>query len=354
MHFLDFATDSDLVIRTALAVSAVTALLAVSLMANALIVRLLSIREARRGDVVLDVWRPLIAECAEGVVENLPPLRRVDLAVVLAEWSRVQEVVRGEATDHLNELARRLGFHKAALRMVAGRSLQNRLIGIVTLGHMRDPQYRSVVFPLLDAADPRVSLAAARALVQMAPEAGVPLVVARAGTRTEWPLVRLAMILKEETSGGACEVLLRAVEKASAVALQRLLRLMKGLECPHRWAAIQHALALSSDPDTRAVCLGVLEDPDGLQFARESCRDEAWFVRVQAASALGRIGTPDDVDRLVAMLSDRVWWVRYRAAEALIQLPFMALEELGRLSRVNEDRLAREILREALAEAAPS
>lgn len=346
-----FVTDSDLIIRIALVVSGVTAMLAVSLMANVLIVRLLSIREERHENAVLDVWRPLIAESAEGVLRDIPALRRKELPVVLAEWSRVQEVVRGEATDNLNRLAHRLDFHKAALRMVAGRPLRNRLIGIITLGHLREPQYRSVVFPLLDSADARISLAAARALVQMAPEVGVPRVVVRAGTRSEWPLVRLAMILKEASAGRVCESLLDNVEKSTVPALPRLLKLMKGIECPNRWAAIQHAIGASSDPDIRAVSLSVLEDPEGLEFARESCAHDTWFVRVQAASALGRIGAPEDVDRLVTMLSDPVWWVRYRAAEALIELPSTSTEEMKHLSHSSLDRFARDILREALAEA---
>lgn len=344
-------TDSDLILRIALVVSAVTAMLAVSLMANVLIVRLLSIREERHENAVLDVWRPLIAESAEGVLQDLPTLRRKELPVVLAEWSRVHEVVRGEATDNLNRLAHRLEFHKAALRMVARGPLRNRLIGIITLGHLRNPQYRSVVFPLLDSADARISLAAARALVQMAPEVGVPRVVARAGARTEWSLVRLAMILREAPAGRVCISLLDTLEKSMVSAMPRLLKLMKGIECANRWAAIQHAIGASSDPNIRAVSLSVLEDPDGLEFARESCNHDAWFVRVQAASALGRVGTPEDVDRLVTMLSDPVWWVRYRAAEALIQLPFISTAEIRQLSHSSPDRFARDILREALAEA---
>lgn len=325
--------------------------MAVALMANVLIVRMLSLREEQREDVVLQAWRPVIAESAEGAVEKLPPLQRADLPTVLAEWSRVQEIVRGEATRNLNSLARRLEFDRVALRMVRGHSLRNRLIGIMTLGHLRSATHRDVVLPLLEADDPRISLAAARALVQMDPVGGVSQVVARAGTRPEWPLVRLAMILREAKVDTACKSLLDTVQKSPARALPRLLRLMSGLDCANRWAAIQHAIQFAPDPDVRAVCLSVLEVPEGLEFVRASCIDDAWFVRVQAASALGRIGTADDVGRLIELLSDRVWWVRFRAAQALIELPFISNEELERLSETNEDRFACDALREALAEA---
>jgi HEAT repeat protein len=78
--------------------------------------------------------------------------------------------------------------------------------------------------------------------------------------------------------------------------------------------------------------------------------DPRWQVRLQAAQALGRMGTPRDERYLVRALEDPAWWVRYRAARALAALPSIDLHKLHQLSDSIEDRYGRDILRQVIAE----
>jgi HEAT repeat protein len=73
-------------------------------------------------------------------------------------------------------------------------------------------------------------------------------------------------------------------------------------------------------------------------------------VRVQAASALGRVGQPCDGELLLEMTRDREWWVRYRAARALAAGAFAAPDDLVARAADLRDRFARDMVRQALAE----
>lgn len=72
--------------------------------------------------------------------------------------------------------------------------------------------------------------------------------------------------------------------------------------------------------------------------------NEVWFVRVQAAKALGHVGILDDAGILEPALSDQHWWVRYRAAQAIRRLPRMTEEKFKRFIEKQIDRFARDIL----------
>lgn len=66
--------------------------------------------------------------------------------------------------------------------------------------------------------------------------------------------------------------------------------------------------------------LGMLGHPAARPAVEAALASPEFAVRVQAASAAGRIGLVDMADKLAALLADDIWWVRYRAAEALAEL----------------------------------
>jgi HEAT repeat protein len=76
----------------------------------------------------------------------------------------------------------------------------------------------------------------------------------------------------------------------------------------------------------------------------------AWYVRMQAARLLGRLGQERDVALLETLLADREWWVRYRAAQAIVALPFVGLDQLGVLLSRQRDPFAHDMLAQAMAE----
>jgi HEAT repeat protein len=98
---------------------------------------------------------------------------------------------------------------------------------------------------------------------------------------------------------------------------------------------------------------------DGLKFLCEPCDlpvvhghlgHPSWVVRLQAARALGRIGTCEDLPHLTTLLGDSSWWVRYRAAQALVALTRGEPQVLSQLKSNLTDRYARDMLDMAMAE----
>ena len=77
----------------------------------------------------------------------------------------------------------------------------------------------------------------------------------------------------------------------------------------------------------------------------------AWYVRMQAAKLLGRMGRTEDAGRLEKLLADKEWWVRYRAAKALVRLPGVTVADLEQIRLSLHDHYARDILDQAIAEA---
>lgn len=77
--------------------------------------------------------------------------------------------------------------------------------------------------------------------------------------------------------------------------------------------------------------------------------NEAWYVRGQVATALGKLGIVEDEDRLIGWFNDEHWWVRYRAGETLVSFASMTEEKLMRLQEVLTSPDAPEILAPILA-----
>jgi HEAT repeat protein len=77
----------------------------------------------------------------------------------------------------------------------------------------------------------------------------------------------------------------------------------------------------------------------------------AWYVRMQAAKLLGRMGRAEDAGRLETLLADEEWWVRFRAAKALVRLPGLGPRDLEHIRMRLLDRYARDILGQVIAEA---
>jgi HEAT repeat protein len=73
-------------------------------------------------------------------------------------------------------------------------------------------------------------------------------------------------------------------------------------------------------------------------------------VRAHAAACLGKAGMKEDEEKLVALLNDAEWWVRYRAAQAIVNMPFSSVERIHELMGALNDRYARDILTQAVAE----
>src|SRR5215471_19444293 len=327
-------------------------------------VRLL-LRERQRREF-LAVWEPILMRSVEVAFSDVPHLRRRDLMNFLLLWNHLHESLLDEAKDHLNQIARALGIGDAALRMLRRRNLRERLLAIMTLGQLRERAAWDSLFDIAENGGALLSVAAARALILLDAVVAIPRLMPLLIRRADWPASRVATLL--QTAGADViseQIATAAIEYARAhdiadggclpqgQTVNRSARLIRFLELAYNVSALPAARAIaesSNDPEVLAACLQLLKSSEDLSIVRHSLTHKDWRVRVQAASAMGRIGEHDDEQLLVPLLSDEQWWVRYRAAQALTRLPYMREPRLREIRALQADPFARDILLQAMAE----
>ena len=297
------------------------------------------------------IWQPALLQALAGPATYvLPPLRPQEQVAFLELWNYLHESLRGDATVRLNDIGRHLRCDELARRLLREGSSAERLLAMLTLGHLRDSHAWSELEHVARSTDTIESLKAARAMIQIDPTAAARELLPAVLTRADWDVPRLARILgyaAPEVFGSLLAPRIsdmpspqqvRALELIEALHIRlpaaELARLLGSQLEP---AVIAAALRLANAPQLRAATLAHLEHPE-------------WRVRVQAVDAVARMATASDVQRLAARLGDREWWVRYRAAHALVALPFRGHQDPVVLKSLTEDRFGRDALDQVLAE----
>lgn len=300
-------------------------------------------------------WHAVLARCAAGEPQTPPKLRGRDAYLFLALWNRMHESLRGEAKEHLNALARALGMDRVALGFLRSGSLRRELMAVLTLGNLRDPAALPALADLLPQRSPVLSLRAAQAVLRIDPHRALPKLLEGAAQRVDWPAARVISLLREAEPEAVGDALARCIDDSRAhrdapQRLPRLLRLVEAAQAATLRSAVLRTLQAAGDAETIAAALAALRQPQDVEFARRYALHPQWHVRLEAANALGRLGTREDLHRLVALLRDSNWWVRYRAAQAIAALPWASASQLERVMRSVADRFAADALRQALAE----
>jgi HEAT repeat protein len=270
-----------------------------------------------------------------------PPIARADAETFLWFWNQLQETVRGDAKQALAQVAAQVGMERLVLPRLRGRSTAARLLAIVTLGNMRDPKYWDLVLPLARDSHGPVALAAAQALIRINGQRAARELMPLFAERADLPVTRTLALLAQVEPAVVTRAIEKALPGADDAAALRLIEFVAAADAVALQPAMAQRLRHSRDPQMWANVLRHLNDPNHLELVRRSCAHPVWFVRVQAANALGRMGGPDDVARLVQLLGDAQWWVRYRAAEALLKLPFLTREALhARVAQAGPEAVA--------------
>ncbi len=345
---------SDLALQLALALGLASLTVAAGLILQVISMRLQGVRRERETQAVLARWRPVLARAALGEADRieLPPVARRDRMELLVMWNQLQEGVRGSAHDGLNHLAERLGLHDQARRFVRRRGLADRVMGVVTLGHLGHPEDAGLLREALGDVQTLISLGAARALLQIDAEAAVPLVIDQYLRRSDWPAARLGTLLRN-AGAPAVEPPLTALLLAGDTEVQlRLLPLLRFAQTPHAGGVLHTLVERSNDPQVLSITLRQLRDPAALPRVRSLAGHADALVRSAAAVALGRIGGDAERPLLLALMSDADWWVRYRAAQAQLNLPGQTPAGLDALRESLNDRFARDALDHVRAEQA--
>lgn len=346
-----FSTLSDPYLLVAFVTGSVALTLTALLLLLTMALRISLKRREKHALQFTALWRPVLMNAlVDPAACELPVLQARDRLSFFKLWNYLQESLRGEATDSLNQVARRLHGDALARRLLRQGNRAERLLAILTLGNLRDRESWDELLASAASRDNIASLNAARALIQIDPMAGVahlmPLVLAR----HDWEIPRLARMLGDARAAFGL-FLTRTIVSLKAHELLRALQLVEALRLQLPPATLLYLLHRAHQPPAvLAAALRVANGAGVLPTVREHLAHADWRVRAQAVHALSRFGEPADVTLLTARLGDAEWWVRYAAAQALASLPFLGHEGLAKLQSSITDAAARQILAQVSAE----
>jgi HEAT repeat protein len=310
------------------------------------------IRDRRRARVTAH-WRSVIAQALTGVDDAVAPLRlpRRERREFLRIWNYTRNMIEGAAAERLIALADRLGVREFARQQATHAQLGARLTALQALGHLRDADSFAAVLAAIDDENTLVAITAAAALAEIDPARAVAVLIPRLAARRDWPRTHVFRILERAGSAVVSEPLYRCIRTASDEDATYLLQFVEIAEFDVRDAIAAELLHSRSDAELLAAALKVATGYGGMTRFDEFVAHPVWYVRMQAAALLGRIGRPEDAGRLEKLLTDQEWWVRYRAAQALVRLPALRGAGLERIRARLRDPYALDALEQALAEA---
>lgn len=299
-------------------------------------------------------WWPIFAEVVSSerfaAGASLPVLRRRHKKVLLREWSRFRSLVQGQATVSLNALAERLGLLALARRRMRRRSINDRLLAVRVLGQIRDRESWEAIDAMVEDPNIAVSVTAATALVDIDADRAIPRIIPLIARLARWPRTQVGRLLNH---AGPDIVSTRLCREIADAPDDEAVRLLQYIESAYPGDINALAERLLKTRESPAVLAAALKSACGRicpERIAELARHEIWYVRMHAASLLGRAGKPEDLTALEPLLSDNEWWVRYRTAQAIVASPYIGPQALRRIAARQTDRYARDILLQAMAE----
>ena len=346
----EFDTATTIALWSIAAVLATTIVLFVYTMG----LRLVTISATRRRDAFVTAWRNVFAHAMvserAAAAATLPGIHRHNRIDLLEEWNRARSIVEGSAVANLLVLAQRTGIPALAQSLLGNRRIRSKILAVQTIGHLQDHSHRDEVRDLVAHENTALSITAAGALVDIDPDFGVSVVVPMINDRRDWPKNRVSILLRHAGSERISEPLYRAIRSADAAGRTYLLQFARLIEAEILDALVADLLRNSSDPGVLNAALKLVSGFGSVPRIAALTQHDAWYVRMQAAKVLGRVGQQEHLSLLEAMLDDAEWWVRYRAAQSIAALPFLGPNQLRQLRRRQADPYSVDILQQAFAE----
>ena len=326
----------------------------VVLFAYTLALRRHTIVVGARRRAVIERWRGVLAAATLSSTEargcKLPRYRRAERSELLEEWNRARECVEGDAVANLIIVGERLGLNELAAEMLHAHKLTTRLVGIQTLGHLRDGSHWSDLLALLEQPSVSLSVTAARALVDIDPAEAAPLVMPHVIGRADWPPATVSRLLEAVGSDLVTQPLCNAILTGDAATSVRLLKYAKLARTETIDLLVEMLLREREEPSVLAAAMKALSSNASLPRIERLAEHEVWYVRMQASKLLGRLGQERDLPLLEKLLTDAEWWVRYRAAQAIVALPFMGPNRLREVRDRQRDHFAADMMQQVMAE----
>jgi HEAT repeat protein len=306
--------------------------------------------ERRRANVIAH-WRAIIADAVTGAaVRKTLKLRRGERQEFLRLWVYTRSMVEGAAAERLIALARSVGLPDLVHRQASNAHLGVKLMAIQAQGFLRDPANFAELAAATDDANALVSVMAAEALVAIDAERAAARLIPKIASRRDWPRTHVFKLLQRAGSAVG-EPLYRHIRSATDDDAAYLLQFAEVAEFDVRDALAVELLRSRESPEVLAAALKIATGHASVPRLDALLAHPAWYVRMQAAKLLGRMGRAEDAGKLEKLLADKEWWVRYRAAKALVRLPGVTVPDLEQMRLRLHDHYARDILDQAIAEA---
>lgn len=309
---------------------------------------------ARRRERFITQWQTAIFESLVQPDVELPRIAARDWPIFLGYWNRLHLIMRGDASEQLNALARRMGMVPVAMRGLNHPSARSRLMAIMALGHLKEPTAWPALERMLTSRLPVLSLAAARSLMQINPVRALPRVIEVLPRHREWPEDKVLHLLSEAGKEASCRAIAEAALHAPPDDAVMLIHLLTALGATGVEPLLRRLFDAPVSDAVAEAWLEATNDPMDVSRVIAYLSAENWRLRAKACKALSRLAMPGDETHLIARLADPVWWVREHAAQALVDLPFLDGEQLRRMQVHLTDPYAKDMLAQKRAEKALS
>jgi HEAT repeat protein len=343
-------TFSDPYLELASWIGLAALLLTLSLFLVIVYLRLRLRKNVRQETLFITLWRPLLIEVvSDENLQALPELAPRDQLLFLKLWNYLQESLRGSASDRLNEVARRLHCDVAARKLLKKGNRAERLLAILTLGHLRDQASWDELKCQAAEADPLASIHAARALIKIDPLLGTQWLFPLLLKRRDWDITQIANFLGEAQKAFWLQ-LIKNIHKVDQQDWARALQLADAIHLQLPLNTLLFVIRTCKSADTLVAALHLASDSQLLPVVRTYLDHPQWQVRVEVARFLSHFGDVDDVLSLQKLLHDEQWWVRYQAAQSLASIPFYGYAQLQALRAATTEALAIDMMDHVLAE----
>lgn len=347
---MDTLMNVDSQVAFAIWVGLAVTVASVLLLIAVLVLRQVAQRRERNHLRAAKFWHGVLAEAMREVPSRVPELAAGDMTGFVEAWNELHDGPGGADSPGMLAVAEQVGLAPKLERVVERGRFHDRVMGIIAIGYLRSASSFDRLARLIDDASPIVSISAARALMRIDPQRAVQQVVPQIVSRHDWVDGGIAQMLNEAGPDAVKDELGAAALRANDEVAPRLVRFLAGVSPDAAAPVIARILAEPHDEHLVSTCLQVLAEAGDLDKARPLLAHDRWHVRMHAAAAIGRLGGPADADALLPLLADPQWWVRYRTAQALQHL--LAAERLAQVRDAQQDRYARDILTQVMAERA--
>jgi HEAT repeat protein len=275
-------------------------------------------RSGSRVELLQATAKQLFSGAAEH--DWLERLSAADGRVVVAYLLRTLPDVEAGTAERVRAVLRRSSVAGRELARLNARSALRRAEACRILGGLGETGAIPRLIELLRDRDPVVRREAVGALADLRAVETLPAIAAAREETDGWgdllaiiTLVRMGpgcvphigALLASPRSPGMTKALLQVTTQLRATTDPGLIRSLAGHpEMEVRVEALRALGALGPDPESVAVCLAAMDDPE-------------WPTRALAASSLGRLGERGAIPRLEQAMGDPAYWVRHHVAEAI-------------------------------------